>query len=170
MKSYCSTGPRLATWACLVGSLVVAASCGAATPRQQAEAQLLDHAEFLCDNCFFGPSTYYYCFAADNQVLVGYQRTLVLNWEDRSKNYLTTVHSTWTAWTAPGQTVPISYDQKHIWVSRGDTQTSRDFWANLRAVAKWVTLDDSKQVRLTRGTRDVFTNDRCRQAGRAKAH
>jgi hypothetical protein len=153
--------------AALVGAPV---SFGSAAGRVQAEAQLLDHAEFLCDNCFFGPSTYYYCFAADNQVLIGYQRTPVLNWQDKSKNYLTAVHSTWAAWTAPGQTVPISYDEKHLWVSRGDTQASRDFWAHLKAVAKWVTRDDSKQVRLTRGTRDVFTNDRCREAGRAKAH
>jgi hypothetical protein len=31
---------------------------GAAAERQQAQARLLDHAEALCDNCFFGPSYY----------------------------------------------------------------------------------------------------------------
>ena len=49
---------------------------------------------------------------------------------------------------APGQTVPISYDDKHIWVTR----------------------EDGKQVRLTQTySRDIFTNDRCRAAVKAKA-
>src|SRR5580692_1352411 len=55
------------------------------------QAQVLDHAELLCSNCFFGPSDYYFCFAADNKVLIGYQRTPVLNWQDDTKNYLTRV-------------------------------------------------------------------------------
>jgi hypothetical protein len=156
---------------CVGAWLITPVSFGAADDRVQADAQLLDHAEVLCDNCFFGPSAYYYCFAAGNKILIGYQKTPVLNWQDKSKNYLTAVHSTWAAWTAPGQTVPVSYDEKHIWVSRGDTQASRDFWAHLKAVAKWVTRDDSKQVRLTRASRDVFTSDdRCREAGKAQAH
>ena len=89
---------------------------GAAADRQQAQAQVLDHAEVLCDNCFFGPSYYYYCFAADQKVLIGYQRTQVLNWEDKSKNYLTKVHSGWKVWNAPGETVPVSYDDQILGV------------------------------------------------------
>jgi hypothetical protein len=124
-------------------------SLGVAADRQQAQAQVLDHAEFLCANCFYGASEYYFCFAVDNKILTGYQRTRVLNWEDKSKNYLTVVKPGWSAWTAPGQTVPISYDDKHIWVSRGD----------------------GKQVKLTRNSiRDIFiNNDRCRDDG-ARTH
>jgi hypothetical protein len=128
--------------ACVAVSLAAPFSFGAAAGRQQVQAQLLDHAEFLCDNCFFGASDYYYCFAVDNKVLVGYQRTRVMNWRDESKNYLTMVRPEWAVWTAPGQTVPISYDLKHIWVSRAN----------------------GKQVKLTQSSlRDIFTNnDRCR--------
>ena len=143
---------RSVVWAsvCVAASLAAPVSFGAAADRQQVQAQLLDHAEFLCDNCFFGTSDYYFCFAADNKVLIGYQKTPVLNWWDKSKNYLTKVHRGWTAWEAPGQTVPISYDDKYIWVSRAD----------------------GKQVRLTQSSsRGIFTgNDRCRDAGGANAH
>jgi hypothetical protein len=119
----------------------------AATERQQAQAQLLDHAEALCDNCFFGPSYYYYCFAVDNQVLIGYQRTQVLNWEDKSKNYLTRAHPAWKIWEAPGETVPLSYDNKHIWVTRPDGK---------------------KQVKMHRiSSGDIFlNNNQCRDAGK----
>ena len=77
---------------CVAASLAAPVSFGAAAARQQAQAQLLDRAEFLCDNCFFGASDYYYCFAADNKILVGYQRTPVLNYRDQSKNYLAPAH------------------------------------------------------------------------------
>ena len=139
---------------------------------QTAQAQLLDHAEFLCDNCFFGPSDYYYCFAVDNKILAGYQRVPVLNWQDKSKNYLTPVHPAWAAWAAPGQTVPISYDDKHIWVSRANNeQEKRGFWAHVKAMAFWVSRGNSKQVKLTQSSvRDIFIgNDRCRGANPTKA-
>ena len=120
-----------------------------AADRPQVQAQLLDHAEIPCANCFFGPSYYYYCFEADNKVLIGYQRTPVINWQDESKNYLTKVHRGWTAWTPPGQMLPISYDEKHIWVAR----------------------PEGKPVKLTQTySRDVFTgNNLCRDAVRTKA-
>jgi hypothetical protein len=121
-----------------------------AADRPQVQAQLLDHAEIPCANCFFGPSYYYYCFEADNKVLIGYQRTPVINWQDESKNYLTRVHRGWTAWTPPGQTLPISYDDKYIWVTR----------------------PEGKPVKLTQTySRDVFTaNNRCQDAVRIKDH
>jgi len=157
----------------VAASLVAPVSFGAAADRQQAQAQLLDHAEFLCANCFFGPSDYYYCFAVENQILIGYQKVPVLNWQDKSKNYLTKVQGRWAAWTAPGQTVPISYDNKHIWVSRAEGQPVRqDFWAHVKAATRWVIRSDSKRVKLTRSsTRDIFTgNDRCRGADLVKTH
>ena len=159
------------TSVCVAASLAAPVSFGAAAGRQQAQAQLLDRAEFHCANCFFGASDYYYCFAADNKILIGYQRTPVLNWQDKSKNYLTPAHPSWAAWTAPGQTVPISYDNKHIWVNRVK-QVRRGFWAQLKAIAFWVSRADGKQVRLTQSSmRDIFiNNDRCRDADNAKAH
>ena len=131
----------------LMSALAAPVLFGAAAERQRAQAQLLDHAEVLCDNCFFGPSYYYYCFAADNKVLIGYQRTQVLNWEDKSKNYLTRVHKAWTVWDAPGETVPLSFDEKHIWVTRPDGK---------------------KQVKMHRiSASDVFLNNsQCQDAGK----
>lgn len=148
--SYPYIGSLIRMSVCLAAVLAAPAVFGAAADRQQVQAQMLDHAELLCDNCFFGPSYYYYCFEADNKILIGYQRTRVLNWEDKSRNYLTKVHKAWTVWTPPGETVPISYDDTHIWVSR----------------------PSGKPVKLTQSySRDVFTtNDRCREAVRAKVH
>ena len=121
-----------------------------AADRPQVQAQLLDHAEVACANCFFGPGYQYFCFEADNKVLIGYQRSPVINWQDESKNYLTKVHRGWTPWTPPGQTLPISYDEKHIWVTR----------------------PEGKPVKLTQTySRDVFTgNNRCQDAVRIKIH
>jgi hypothetical protein len=149
MHSYSYIRTRTRTSVSVAALLAAPVSWGAVADRQQARAEVLDHAELLCANCFFGSSDYYYCFAADDKVLIGYQRTPVLNWQDQSKNYLTRVHRGWTVWTPPGQTVPISYDDKHIWVTR----------------------TDGKQVKLTQTySRDIFThNDRCREAVRAKA-
>jgi hypothetical protein len=150
MKQCSHISSFLRVSACVVTLLATPAIFGATADRPQVQARLLDHAELLCDNCFFGPSYYYYCFDAGNKILVGYQRTQVLNWEDKSKNYLTKVHKAWTVWTAPGETVPISYDDKHIWVTR----------------------PNGKSVKLIQGySRDVFTlNDQCREAVRAKVH
>ncbi len=98
----------------------------------------------------FGPSYYYYCLEADNKVLIGYQRTPVINWQDESKNYLTKVRGGWKAWTPQGPTLPIAYDDQHIWVAR----------------------PEGKPVKLTQTySRDVFTADpRCRDAVRVQAH
>jgi hypothetical protein len=135
---------------CTVVLLAAPFTLGAAADRPQIQAQLLDHAELPCQNCFFGPSYRYFCFAADNKILVGYQRTPVINWRDDSKNYLTRVHRQWLPWTAPGETLPLSYDDKHIWVSR----------------------PDGKQVKLIQSySHDVFSNnDRCRDAVRKKSN
>ena len=150
-----------------VAALLSAPLCrAAAPPRHEVQAQLLDQAALLCDNCFFGANNYYYCFGTDNMVLIGYQRTPVLNWWDKSKNYIVPAHPSWTALDAPTATVPISYDDKHIWVNRADQEAVQKAGGRLHAVIK-----ESKDVRLKRDARDVFTNKRCQEAVRAaKAH
>jgi hypothetical protein len=164
-------GPAIRISICVAASLAAPLSFGADAGRQTGQARLLDRAAFLCSNCFFGPSTYYYCFAVDNKILVGYQRTPVLNWEDKSKNYLDSVHNNWTAWTASAPTMPISYDAKHIWVSRAEAKPGgRGLGADLKAVGKWISRDNAKEVRLTRSIKgDIFANEpRCREAGGAR--
>ena len=56
---------------CVAAFLAATSSFAASPDRQQVQAQVLDRAEFLCDNCLFGASDYYYCFEADNKILVG---------------------------------------------------------------------------------------------------
>ena len=146
--------------------LAASVSFGAAPDRKQAQVHLLDQAAFLCDNCFFGTNDYYYCFATDDMVLIGYQQTPVVNWWDKSKNYITKAHPSWTALDAPTETVPITYDDKHIWVTRADQDAVQKAGGRLHAVVR-----ESKDVRLVQNyTRDVFTNKRCQDAVRAKAH
>ena len=128
---------------CLLFAFVFAVI--AATPdAPQVQAQLLDHNEFLCSNCFFGSSTYYYCFEADKKILIGYQKSPTLNWKDESSNDLTRVHKSWAQWSSEGQTVPLRYDDKFIWVTR----------------------PDGKAVKLKQDyTTDIFVNNRqCRGA------
>ena len=130
-------------FAFILVAFAVPVSFGAAADRQQVQAQVLDQNEYLCANCFFGPSSYYFCFAAGNKVLIGRQKVPALNWVNENKNYFTKVHKGWMAWTAPGQAVQLSYDDKNIWVSR----------------------PDGKQVKLKQDyTQDLFTNLQCRGA------
>jgi hypothetical protein len=173
MSSYSHIRSVIQTSVSMAVLLLTPVSFSVAADRPQVPAQLLDHAEFLCDNCLFGASDYYYCFAVDNKILIGYQRTRVANWADKSKNYLTSVNPGWAAWTAPGETVPISYDDKHIWITRADRKTGkRDYLAPVKAFATWATRSGGKQVKLTQSSmRDIFlNNDRCRAADGPKAH
>jgi hypothetical protein len=96
----------------------VTAALAAAPDKPQVQGQLLDHNEYLCSNCFFGASTYYYCFEADNKILIGYQKIPTLNWQDPASNDLTKVHKSWAPLAAEGQAVPLRYDDKYIWVDR----------------------------------------------------
>lgn len=172
MNLFSSNRPVVRTSVCVAALLAASISFGGAADRPQVQAQLLDHAEFLCANCFFGASDYYYCFEADNRILIGYQKTPVLNWEDQSKNYMTGVRPRWSAWSASGQTVPISYDDKYIWVTRPEAKPANSsVWAHMKAFGIWASRGDTKQVRLKRSSMaDIFTNnDRCRAAASTKA-
>ena len=168
--SYVRFAARVAV--CVAASLAAPASFGAEPDRAQVQAQLLDHAEFLCANCFFGASKHFYCFQADNQILIGYQKVPVFNFEDQSKNYLTSVRPRWTVWTAPGQTVPISYDDRHIWVTRPEPKEApRGIRGHLKGAFIWTSRGESQQVRLKRSSiRDIFiSSDACRGAAGAKS-
>src|ERR1700743_2626798 len=91
---------------------------GAAPDRPQVQAKVLDHNAFLCSNCFFGAHTYYYCFEADNKILIGYQKTPTINWQDDASNDLPKVHKNWAEWKPEGETLQLRYDDKNIWVTR----------------------------------------------------
>jgi hypothetical protein len=134
----------------LAGICLVAPCSFAATPdRPEVQAQLLDQNQYTCSNCFFGASTYYYCFEADNKVLIGYQKIPTMNWIDPSTNWLTKMHKSWQPAVAndkaaEGPSVPLRYDDKFI----------------------WLTGPNGKQAKLKQDyTTDIFINNqKCRTA------
>jgi hypothetical protein len=76
-----------------------------------------------------------------------------MNWTDPDKDWLTRVHKSWQPalskdQSAEAQTIPLRYDEKHIWLT-GPT---------------------GKQVRLTQDyTTDIFINNQqCRAAVKKK--
>jgi hypothetical protein len=155
---------------CLAVALGAAPAFAANKPEPTpAQAQLIDHAEYLCDNCFFGASTYFYCFAAGNNILIGYQKTPVFNYTDASKNYLSPAHPAWTSYAAPAGAIPLKYDDKHIYIDRPSRISKTGFWSQVKGLAFWVTRANDKKVKLTRVEKgDMFTgDDRCRLAGSA---
>jgi len=170
MNSYLWIRSVIRASAC-AATLLAATSLAAAASRVQAQAELLDQAEFRCANCLFGASEHYYCFAAGPLVLVGYQKTPVVNWHDDSKNYLTLLYPRWANWTPPVDTVKISYDDKHIWVDRTeDRQIRRTFWTPLKSIRRLI-VGDNKALRLRRrSSPGIFmNNDRCRGSDLPKA-
>ena len=119
----------------------------------EVQAHLLDHNEYQCANCFFGATTYYYCFEADNKVLIGYQKIPTMNWMDPDKNWLTKYHKAWQPGLGKeqepeGQNVPLRYDEKYI----------------------WLTAPTGKPARLKQDyTTDIFVNNtKCRTAVKKK--
>jgi len=133
---------------------------GADAPRKQGQAHLLEQAELRCANCLFASGKHYYCFAVDNQILVGYQQTRVVDWRDDSKNYVNWLYPQWAAGTTPDPMVPISYDDSHIWVSPTDAQPIRqNFWTRMKGSGA-----RNKPLSLKRTqSREIFTaNDQCR--------
>ena len=143
---------------CLFFSLLLIAfsvpSAFAAAPdKPTVQGKLLDENEYPCNNCFFGASTYYFCFEADNKILIGYQKIPTMNWRDPQANWLTKVHKSWTPLTPEGdqsgaQAFPLRYDEKDIWITR----------------------PDGKQLKLKQDySTDIFINSqRCRAAVKKK--
>jgi hypothetical protein len=133
----------------LIFLALAAAAFAAAPDKQEAQGQLLDRNEYLCSNCFFGASTYYYCFEAGSKILIGYQKIPTLNWKDSASNDLTRVHKSWTPLAGESKDIPLRYDDKHI----------------------WVTGPNGKSVKLTQDySTDIFVNNsQCRGAIKKKS-
>ena len=131
-------------------ALVLPATFAAAPELPKVNAQLLEHGEYLCNNCFFGTSDYYYCFKADNRILIGHQKVPTMNMQDRNKNYFTKYRKNWTNWKADGDSVSLKYDDKYIWLPN---------------------VNGKKDVRLTQDyERDIFpAGGQCRPAVSARA-
>jgi hypothetical protein len=99
-------------------ALVIPASFGVAANKEadakSTQAQLLDHAEYPCSGCFFGASEYYFCFKADNKIIIAREKIPTMNYMDPDKNYLTKAYKRWLPWQSSA-TVNLKYDDKYIW-------------------------------------------------------
>lgn len=93
-------------------------------PGPQTQATLLDHAEYLCQNCLFGNSDYYFCFDVNNKILVGHEKIRTQTWMKAPQNLL----------GERGQKVSIRFDNSYIWIPgpKGKDQLlKQDYTRNL---------------------------------------
>ena len=104
-----------------LGAFALPSAFGAKPDKPIVQGKLLDQNEYSCSNCFFGASTYYFCFEADNKILIGYEKIPTMNWIDPQANWLTKVHKSWQPLSEgkPGDetVVPLRYDSKDIWLT-----------------------------------------------------
>jgi len=127
----------------LVLAGAVPALFAASAERKQAQAQILEQASSPCPNCFFGNTYYFFCFQADNQILLAQDKIPTMNYSDSGRNFLGKVHKSWRSPTPSAEPLAIQYDDQHLWMPRAD----------------------GKLIRLKReNSHDVFTNPQCRAA------
>jgi hypothetical protein len=94
---------------CLAAALFASTVMGAADkkePGPQTEALLLDHAEYICNNCLFGNSDYYFCFDVNSKILVGHEKIRTQTWMKAPEGLL----------GERGKKVSIRYDDRYIWI------------------------------------------------------
>jgi len=120
---------RAAAFVALI-ALVAPASFGKQAERKSASATILDHNSYICANCFFGTSDYYYCFDAGDKILIGYQKIPSINWKEHDTNLLTRVgkkrgEPKYAPWQPGGDKISLTYDDKMIYVTRGDGKEAR---------------------------------------------
>jgi hypothetical protein len=71
-----------------------------------AQATLLDFNSYPCENCLFGNSDYYFCFDANQKILVGHEKVRTQTWQ-----------KTPVGLSERGKSVSLRYDDKYIWVA-----------------------------------------------------
>ena len=77
----------------------------AGTEGQTVQATMLDHNEYPCENCLFGISDYYFCFAAQDKILVGHEKMRTQMRKHAPAELM-----------ERGKSISIRYDDKFIWV------------------------------------------------------
>ncbi len=94
----------------------------------QAQAVVLDHSEYLCQNCFLGNSDYYFCFDVNSKILIGHEKVRVQTRRQKPDNLL----------GERGKTVPIRYDDEYIWITGPngkDQRLTQDYTKKLFTVS-----------------------------------
>jgi hypothetical protein len=87
----------------------VAIGLGAADKKAEpaaAQATILDHNEYTCENCLFGNSHFYVCFDANQKILVGHEKVRTQTFKKNPDELL-----------ERGKSVSLRYDDKYIWVT-----------------------------------------------------
>ena len=110
MENMRSTGLQILLCAC-VAVLAFGAEKG---DKPTVQATILDHNEFPCDNCLFGLGDYYFCFDTSQKILIGHEKVRT---QMRKKNPLDLMQR--------GQTVPVRFDDKYIWVGESNGKELR---------------------------------------------
>jgi hypothetical protein len=93
-------------------------------PAARTEAVLLDHAEYICNNCLFGNSDYYFCFDVNSKILIGHEKIRTQMRKKAPDNLLET----------RGNKVPIRFDDKYIWIpgpNGKEQKLTQDYTRNL---------------------------------------
>jgi len=121
MKFRCS---RAVAFVALI-AFAAPVSFGKKADRKTASATVLDRNSYICSNCFFGTSDYYYCFDVGDKILIGYQKVPSLGWKEHETNLLTRVHKGYEPWSPASDKVDISYDDKSIYVTGADGKEAR---------------------------------------------
>jgi hypothetical protein len=94
---------------CLALTFAASTVMGAADKKEPApkvQAKLLDHAEYICNNCLFGNSDYYFCFDVNNKILIGHEKIRTQTRKQAPADLL----------GERGKMVPIRYDDTYIWI------------------------------------------------------
>ena len=94
----------------LATALAVSSWAADKSPAQvpaQVQAVVLDHNQFLCTNCLFGISDYYFCFEANDKILIGHDKVRTQTWQKDPVEL-----------AERGKTVAIRFDDRFIWVPR----------------------------------------------------
>jgi len=108
----------LAVLFCIAIGLLVPASFGA-VEGQAAQAIMLDHNEYPCENCLFGMSDYYFCFEANSKILIGHEKVRTQMRKHAPVDLM-----------ERGKTVSIRFDDKFIWVPQAkgkDLKLTQDY-------------------------------------------
>ena len=96
---------NLRIFVCLVSALAVFGAKDHKAP-DQVQAVILDQNSYPCVNCLFGVSQHYFCFNANNKILIGRDDVRT---QMRKK--------TPTELMERGKTVAIRFDDRYIWTA-----------------------------------------------------
>ena len=107
---------------CIAAVLLIPASFGKVGSKvegQTAQAVMLDHNEYPCENCLFGMSDYYFCFDVNSKIMIAHEKVRTQTRKHAPVDLM-----------ERGKTVQIRFDDKFIWVPQAkgkDLRLTQDY-------------------------------------------